>query len=300
MGGSRIPRFSPAFFTCVGFLGLAGCGLLTGLDTLQEVECVGVCIDGGGAADGDSGSPASDDASADSDASNASLDGPSQTTDATEAAAVGDDSTADGGGSSDGPGSTDSTDAPQAVDARDSAMGPDTGGTLDASDASRDTGPPPVPCGSHSLPLKGATCSSVHPAGAGTLLVDGPAPLAIDGNFSTRWESDWAIDPSWIVVDFGAPVFVSEVDILWQACATNYTIQLSNDQTRWSTIATQIGRTQMQVPPTDWTSAVVSKNLSGVGRYLRIYGTARCASPMYGYSIWEMRVYGDPNASCQP
>jgi hypothetical protein len=42
----------------------------------------------------------------------------------------------------------------------------------------------------------------------------------------------------------------------------------------------------------------VTKPLSAVGRYLRVNGTVRCS--VYGYSIWEMRAYGDTNASCTP
>jgi hypothetical protein len=34
------------------------------------------------------------------------------------------------------------------------------------------------------------------------------------------------------------------------------------------------------------------------GRYLRVNGTMRCT--VYGYSIWEMRAYGDANANCEP
>jgi hypothetical protein len=40
----------------------------------------------------------------------------------------------------------------------------------------------------------------------------------------------------------------------------------------------------------DWTFPGVN------ARYVRIYGTAR--TKVYGYSIWEMDVYGDTNASC--
>jgi hypothetical protein len=51
-------------------------------------------------------------------------------------------------------------------------------------------------------------------------------------------------------------------------------------------------------PPTDWTNAAVTKPLAAVGRYLRVNGTMRCT--VYGYSIWEMRAYGDANANCSP
>jgi chitinase len=109
------------------------------------------------------------------------------------------------------------------------------------------------------------------------------------------------VDPQWIYADFGAPVFLSEVDILWQtACATAYEIQLSNDAVTWTTIKSiTTAPPTWANPPTAWTMDDVEKGLSGTGRYLRIYGTAH-ALPMYGYSIWEMRASGDTNASCTP
>jgi chitinase len=127
------------------------------------------------------------------------------------------------------------------------------------------------------------------------------AAWAVDGNLTTRWGSAFMVDPQWIYADFGAPVFLSEVDILWQtACATAYEIQVSNDAMTWTTIKSiTTAPPTWANPPTGWTMDDVEKGLSGTGRYLRIYGTARALS-MYGYSIWEMRAYGDTNASCTP
>jgi len=128
-----------------------------------------------------------------------------------------------------------------------------------------------------------------------------PAAGAVDGNFGTRWGSAFMIDPSWIYADFGAVVSVAEVDILWQtASATAYQIQLSNDAMTWTTIkSVTVAPPTWQNPPTGWTNDDVEKGLSGKGRYLRIYGTAHSLA-MYGYSIWEMRAYGDTNANCTP
>jgi chitinase len=102
-------------------------------------------------------------------------------------------------------------------------------------------------------------------------------------------------------VDFGAPAYVNEVDILWQtACATAYDIDLSNDATTWTTLRAVAGSPPAwQNPPTGWTMDDVQTGLGGKGRYLRINGTARCLAE-YGYSIWEMRAFGDTNAGCIP
>jgi hypothetical protein len=124
-----------------------------------------------------------------------------------------------------------------------------------------------------------------------------PAGDVIDGNLGSRWSS-LAVDPGWVYVDFGAPVYVDEVDILWEAaCAKAYQIQVSPDAMNWTGVKSITGNAEGSgVAPTSWTGADVEKGFSGTGRYLRIYGTTRCT--MYGYSIWEMRAFGDTNASC--
>jgi hypothetical protein len=158
----------------------------------------------------------------------------------------------------------------------------------------------------------GPTCGSnaIAPATAVASTVVAPdlATNAVDGLLTTRWVSVSGVDPQWLDVDFGAPVFIREVDVLWEAaCAENYDLEVSSDAMTWTTIpnGTITGNTvaatlpgNPPAPPVDWTKAVVTKPLAAVGRYLRVNGTMRCT--VYGYSIWEMRVYGDSNAECTP
>jgi len=107
------------------------------------------------------------------------------------------------------------------------------------------------------------------------------------------------VDPQWIYLDFGAPVFIGEVQILWNACAADYDIDVSEDAATWTVVSSVVGNTLESAGiPADWTGADDQMGLNAVGRYLRINGTARCT--VYGYSIWEMRAYGDTNASCTP
>src|SRR5689334_15027160 len=90
--------------------------------------------------------------------------------------------------------------------------------------------------------------------------------LAVDGNTGTRWSSA-SSDPQWIYVDLGSQYNITRVKITWEtALGKNYTIDVSNDASTWTTIHTATGNT-----------ALVNDNtgLSGTGRYLRIYGTAR-------------------------
>lgn len=204
----------------------------------------------------------------------------------------------DTGADSQGGGSADVTSPSEAGDARGSGNTPDGGG-----DATADTGAaPPKPCASNVLAPKTAVASSFQPAGPGTIAL--PASYAIDNDFTTRWGSALEVDPSWIYMDFGASVFVSEVDLIWQnACGTDYEIDVSTDATHWTMMKTVAGNTVGTAVPTNmaWgaTQALKYPGLSGRGRYVRIYGTARCLA-MYGYSIWEMRAIGDTNSTCSP
>ncbi|MEY9967118.1 beta-glucosidase [Streptacidiphilus sp. MAP12-16] len=120
---------------------------------------------------------------------------------------------------------------------------------------------------------KTATASSVEAPGT-------PASAAVDGSPTTRWSSAFS-DPQWLEVDLGATAAVSQVVLTWEsAYATGYQIQTSTDGTTWTAIySTTAGH-----------GGTETLNISGTGRYVRMYGTQR-ATP-YGYSLWEFQVYG--------
>lgn len=122
-----------------------------------------------------------------------------------------------------------------------------------------------------------ATATSSGPAG-------GPH-LAVDGNHATRWESAHGVDPSSITLDLGSRYSLSEAVIHWEAAnAATYEIQGSADNSYWVTLASRTGGVFG-----DRTDTVA---LAGTFRYVRMKGLTR-TSP-YGYSIWEMEVYGSP------
>ncbi len=104
---------------------------------------------------------------------------------------------------------------------------------------------------------------------------------AVDGNGATRWSSNY-IDPQWIYVDLGSSYTVNRVRITWEAAyATAYQVQVSSDASNWSSIGSVTGNN---------TTVNDLTGLSGAGRYVRIYGTAR--NSQWGYSIFELEVYG--------
>ncbi|NUR27532.1 MAG: hypothetical protein HOV83_17100, partial [Catenulispora sp.] len=120
---------------------------------------------------------------------------------------------------------------------------------------------------------KTATASSIENGGA-------PAANAVDGNDGTRWSSAFS-DPQWLQVDLGATAAIDQVVLQWEtAYATAYQIQTSNDGTNWTNIystTTSTGGTQ-------------TLNITGNGRYVRMYGTTRATQ--WGYSLWEFKIYG--------
>ena len=109
-----------------------------------------------------------------------------------------------------------------------------------------------------------------------------PASNAVDGNSGTRWSSQFS-DPQWISVDLGSVYNITEVKLNWETAAgKDYLIQVSSDASNWTTIQTVTGNTTAGVH--DYTG------LSGTGRYVRVYGTARLTQ--YGYSLYDLNVYG--------
>jgi hypothetical protein len=112
----------------------------------------------------------------------------------------------------------------------------------------------------------------------------GTASLAIDGNNATRWESA-SSDPQWIVIELDKEYTLSRIVIDWEgANAKDYTIDISNDGTSWTTISTQTNMPNM--------ARTDDLTISGDASYVRVYGTARNLT--YGYSIWELELYGSP------
>ena len=112
-----------------------------------------------------------------------------------------------------------------------------------------------------------------------------PAANAIDKNGGTRWESFHALDPSWITLDLGSAKTLSSIAIDWEAAnAATYTVQGSNDNSNWTTLATRTGGT--------FGNRTDTLNIAGSYRYVRIHATARSVGNQWGYSIWEARVLG--------
>jgi beta-glucosidase-like glycosyl hydrolase len=130
-------------------------------------------------------------------------------------------------------------------------------------------------CGTQDLALdQPTTASSTQDA------TDYPASDATDGDPGTRWSSAFS-DPQWLEVDLGSQQQICSVGILWEAAyATAFQIQVSNDNSTWTTIYST----------TTGTGGQETFTLSATDRYIRMYGTVRATQ--FGYSIFEFDVYG--------
>ena len=121
-----------------------------------------------------------------------------------------------------------------------------------------------------------------------------PITNMTDGNANSRWISQ-PTSPMNATVDMGASYSLSKVTIVWAAdTIKNYQIQVSSDNTTWTTIASGVtnNTTKQSV---DYTSF----GATATGRYLRIVGTDRW-NTAYGNSIWEVEAYGTPSTAPPP
>ena len=124
------------------------------------------------------------------------------------------------------------------------------------------------------------------PAFASSTVGDNVASNAVDGILNTRWESNFS-DPQWLYVDLGDRYNINRVKLNWEnAYGMDYLIEVSTNAATWTPIKTVTAN-----------STLVNDNtgLAGVGRYVRIYGTARGTG--WGYSIWGLEVYGTPETT---
>lgn len=152
---------------------------------------------------------------------------------------------------------------------------------------------PPPQSAPRILGTAGATVEvALTPVGASASSVENgnlSAAAAIDRNDGTRWASAFA-DDQFLTLDFGKSEVINRVRIHWEnAHASQYLLQVSDDNATWTTIKTvdnSAGGTE------DLTG------LNGQGRYLRMKGIKR--SSQYGYSIFEIQAFSGTPATDLP
>lgn len=149
---------------------------------------------------------------------------------------------------------------------------------------------------------RSATVVSSSEENAGTL-----SENIIKPGTDSRWGSEFT-DNEWVYLDLGADMYISRVGIIWEASyASEYEIQIARDGCPMTTHTGRYAGVERTVDvPAEWTKvATVSQSqrsdaevttvVGATGRYVRMRGLKR-ALP-YGFSIYEMNVYGISDAT---
>ncbi|MHA4816119.1 discoidin domain-containing protein [Streptomyces aculeolatus] len=105
-----------------------------------------------------------------------------------------------------------------------------------------------------------------------------------DGSPFTRWESA-SSDPQWFTVDLEQTQAIGRAVLVWEtAAAKAYTLQVSTDNSDWTTVYSTASGTagRVELPLPEGTS----------GRYVRVHATQRATQ--YAYSAHSVSVYA-PN-----
>ena len=122
--------------------------------------------------------------------------------------------------------------------------------------------------------------------GVSATATTGNAASAIDGKINTRWESVHGVDPQTITINLGNVYGVNRLAIFWEAAnAKDFTVSVSTNGVDYTEVAdlTNI----VSGDRTDY----ITFSKAVQAQYIKIHGTAR--NLVYGYSIWEMAVYGN-------
>ncbi|MGL1957388.1 MAG: discoidin domain-containing protein [Colwellia sp.] len=117
--------------------------------------------------------------------------------------------------------------------------------------------------------------------------------LVVDGDMTTRWESNYQEDPSSIVINLGQANNLAQITLHWEAAnAANYQLQGSNNGNEWQTLSTYTGG--------EFGARTDNHNVSGTFQYLRMLGTARSEGNLWGYSLYEIEVFAEDEVITPP
>jgi beta-glucosidase len=112
--------------------------------------------------------------------------------------------------------------------------------------------------------------------------------FAVDGNTGTRWSSAHS-EPQSITVDLGSIFNVNRVLLRWEAAyGRDYAILTSTNGTEFLPVVFVQGGN----------GGNDTIGFSATARYVRMVGISRATS--YGFSLFELEVYGSPLASIDP
>jgi endoglucanase Acf2 len=118
-----------------------------------------------------------------------------------------------------------------------------------------------------------------------------------DGDAGTRWESVWANTTDELTIDLYDTYRIDKVKILWEnASAKKYRIWVSTDGKDYTTVAESSATTG------GWKTTYLTNGDDGQlpqARFVRIQCLEK-QMPAYGYSIFEVEVYGTEKIQSNP
>ncbi|MFT3822667.1 MAG: Ig-like domain-containing protein [Chitinophagaceae bacterium] len=114
---------------------------------------------------------------------------------------------------------------------------------------------------------------------------------AVDGDATTTWWGPLSSDNEYIYVDLGQSYTICKVNIIWSVdgMAGNYTIDVSDNASTWTTISTITGNA----------ATTTTTDVSGTGRYVRINMTQRHFS-WSSYQIYELQIFNTTTTNTAP
>ena len=114
---------------------------------------------------------------------------------------------------------------------------------------------------------------------------DFPPKLAVDGDFGTRFSSEY-IDPSWVLLDLGKEKTVGAAVVYFEvACSADFSFEVSSDGKTFTEAASVTGNTSSGVE----NPVTVLFDKPYDCRYVRFNGLSRATS--WGHSIYELELY---------
>lgn len=111
-----------------------------------------------------------------------------------------------------------------------------------------------------------------------------PGNLAVDGDTSTRWSSDY-VDPSSLIVDLGAVKSVGGVRISFEAAySIEYAVSVSTDKENWTEVV------RVTDNATSGQDVFIDHSFDATdAQYVKFEGFSRATT--YGHSLYEFEVY---------
>ncbi len=114
---------------------------------------------------------------------------------------------------------------------------------------------------------------------------DFPGPLAADGDFGTRWSSEYT-DPSWLLLDLGSVKTVGAATVYFEtACSQDFMFEVSSDGVIFTEAASVSNNSSAGI---DAPVAVLFSEPMEC-RYVRFVGLSRATQ--WGHSIYELELY---------